>query len=132
MFPITFKESTPRQKDRLFQRPLLNFKPIPSYLIGWDFPLNPAQFGVTVAASLGANNHFMRGIKRLYSSLPQPSGVSVSRGTTGALNLFAAATTQMAIIQYLDGAQVQKILLEAASGGISSNIRMLSSVAQGI
>lgn len=47
---IPFDEiSTPRQIDYLFHyyKPLLEYKPIPSILVGWDFPLNPAQFGDT-------------------------------------------------------------------------------------
>ena len=36
-----------RQTDRLFNyyNPLLAYKNVPSYLVGWDFPMNPAQFG---------------------------------------------------------------------------------------
>jgi len=43
------QESQNRQIDHLFHyyKPLLEYKPIPSYLVGWDFPLNPAQFGIT-------------------------------------------------------------------------------------
>jgi len=39
------QESTARQIDHLFHyyKPELEYKPIPSYLVGWDFPLNPAQ-----------------------------------------------------------------------------------------
>jgi len=48
----------PRQIDHLFHyyKPLLAYKPIPSALIGWDFPTNPAQFGVTGSTgAIGAN-----------------------------------------------------------------------------
>ncbi len=39
------QESQNRQVDHLFHyyKPELEFKPIPSMLTGWDFPLNPAQ-----------------------------------------------------------------------------------------
>ena len=43
------QESVPRQIDHLFHyyKPKLEFKPIPSELVGWDFPLNPAQLGAS-------------------------------------------------------------------------------------
>lgn len=45
------QESNARQIDHLFHdyKPLLEFKPIPSMLVGWDFPLNPAQDGSTAS-----------------------------------------------------------------------------------
>ena len=39
------QNSVNRQNDYLFHyyNPLLQYKPIESFLIGWDFPVNPAQ-----------------------------------------------------------------------------------------
>jgi hypothetical protein len=49
--------SVPRQEDYLFHyyKPQLINKPIPSYLVGWDFPLNPPQIvtGKQIAAKTG-------------------------------------------------------------------------------
>lgn len=43
------QDSIERQVDHTFHyyKPQLEFKPIPSLLTGWDFPLNPQQFGIT-------------------------------------------------------------------------------------
>ena len=43
------QESAGRQIDHLFHeaQPQLDYKPIPSLLTGWDFPLNPAQRGTS-------------------------------------------------------------------------------------
>ena len=48
-FPAYVQESVPRQVDHLFHYylPQLSFRQVPSMLTGWDFPLNPMQFGVT-------------------------------------------------------------------------------------
>lgn len=47
---VAYLQETPeREIDHLFHyfQPRINFKPIPSLLTGWDFPLNPKQFGIT-------------------------------------------------------------------------------------
>ena len=43
------QETPEREVDHLFHyfQPAINFKPIPSLLVGWDFAVNPKQFGVT-------------------------------------------------------------------------------------
>lgn len=43
------QQTTEREADHLFNywQPQLNYKPIPSLLTAWDFPLNPRQFGDT-------------------------------------------------------------------------------------
>jgi len=61
--PLFQEQTNERTIDQLFSyylNPLLD-KPIPSYLVGWDFPLNPAQFnGSSVAAvNTGANGSFL-------------------------------------------------------------------------
>ena len=102
---ITTFDQTPinRQVDQMFnyyQQPL-NFKPIPSYLSGWDFGLNPTQpLGPTISAmATGANtsNYFY---DQTIVFQTANSGVSASCGKGGAV-FTAAATTQLALIQYL-------------------------------
>lgn len=47
---VSYIQETPeREIDHLFHyfQPKINFKPINSLLVGWDFALNPQQFGVT-------------------------------------------------------------------------------------
>lgn len=107
------QETVERNIDHTFHyyKPQLEAKQIPSYLVGWDFPLNPAQFhGDTVAASaIGANkSKYVWDQTIIFQSAD--SGVGVSRGTSGELLLTAAATTKMAIVQYLPQAIARKIL----------------------
>jgi hypothetical protein len=47
--PSFTQDSINRQIDHLFHvyKDTIFFKPIPSLLTAWDFPLNPAQFGIT-------------------------------------------------------------------------------------
>lgn len=120
------QQGTPQQQSFLYwyDRPGLIYKPIKSYLTGWDFPLNPAQFGSTVAASaIGANkSQYVWDQTILFQSAD--SGVSVARASgNNALQLTAAVDTQLAIIQYLDEAQARKIL----NGPMSANISAIAS-----
>ncbi len=103
---LTGFDQTPvnRQIDQMFNyyKALLDFKPIPSYLVGWDFPLNPAQFGSTIttfASGVNKSNYFWDQTIIFQSA---NSGVSAARGTDGSLVLTAAATTKLALIQYLE------------------------------
>ncbi len=110
-----------RQIDQSFNyyNPLLQYKPIPSYLVGWDFPLNPAQpLGASIAAQTIATNssYYAWDQTILYQSAN--TAITVSRGSNGELVLTAAATTQMAVIQYLTGQQVNEIL----NGRLSVNV----------
>lgn len=103
-----------RQEDFLshYYKPLLAYKPIPSYLVGWDFPLNPSQFyanGVRAAQAIGANKSEYKWDQTLVFQSTD-SGVGTQRGAMGELQLTAALTTQMAVIQYLDATQARKLL----------------------
>lgn len=125
------QESTPRQIDHLFHyyKPQLAYKPIPSHLVGWDFPLNPAQFctganRAVAATAIGANkSKYVWDQTLIFQSAD--SGIDVTSGTANELLLTAAATTQMAIIQYLDATQARKIL----NAPICVNVSARASVA---
>lgn len=128
------QESVDRQVDHLFHyyKPQLDFKPIPSYLVGWDFPLNPAQpLGDSVGPlAVGANKSFYSWDQTIIFQSAN-SGVTVSRAaSTGVLHLAAAATTQMSMIQYLSGAEAHNILNQMVLNGVSCNIVLSSTVAQ--
>lgn len=125
------QEAVNRQLDHLFHyyNPLLQYKPIPSFLVGWDFPLNPAQFlGDTVAASaIGANkSKYVWDQTIIFQSAD--SGVGITRASSGAMVTTAAAATQLAVIQYLDQTQARKIL----NSPLSVNVSAFSSDATGI
>jgi hypothetical protein len=103
-----------------FYQPQLNYKPLNSYLVGWDFPKNPGQLGYTFAASgapSGTNlSAYTWDQTILFQSASKEAGVT--RGTSGEYVITASAATQVALIQYLDQAEAQEIL----SGNVSVNI----------
>lgn len=110
-----------RQKDRLFnfyQSPL-EAKRIPSWLVGWDFPMNPAQWGSTFsAAATGANtSNYVWDQTIVFQSVD--SGFSVARTATGSLELTIAQNdTQVAFVQYLEQEKARELL----NGRLSVNL----------
>lgn len=128
--------STPQLNSQLFSywQPYLNYKPTKSYLVGWDFPTNPAQ-SMTIGASpaaisnpitFGGNN--LSGYVWDQTILFQgtDASIDVSRSsTTNGLSLTmdaAATTTTSAIIQYLPA----NIAREMLSQYLSVKIQALS------
>lgn len=107
------QEPVNRQKDHLFHyyQPQLNYKPIPSHLVAWDFPLNPAQISGEVVGVFNTGNNssnYLWDQTVLFQSVD--NGVSTQRSAAGGLELTAALGGQMAIIQYLPQAEARKIL----------------------
>lgn len=102
------------QKSDLFYywQPKLEAKPIPSYLIGWDFPMNPAQFAGTAVGPIatGNNGSFYAWDQTIvFQSID--SAITVDRAANGAIVLTATgAASQVAIIQYLEQAQARELL----------------------
>jgi hypothetical protein len=97
------EEPVNRQRDQLFHYhyPFLRDKPIKSYLVGWDFPLNPTQpLGPTIGPIATANNssYYWDNTIIFQSAI---NGITVSRAPSGALRVTANATTQFALIQYI-------------------------------
>lgn len=108
---VEFLEQTPeREIDHLFHyfQPQLNFKPIPSMLVGWDFPLNPAQannpnIGVSTTPKYILDQTIAASSSSTYSTAKDP--------ITGALSVVSNAVTQsFYLLQYLDSPQALKIL----------------------
>ncbi len=105
--PAFIQSSTLIQNSHVFGywQPALNFKPIPSLLTGWDFPLNPAQLGLqnitatpayiadqTIAASVGGN--FSSGVD-----------------TSGGFNFTStAANSSFYLLQYLTAPEALKVI----------------------
>jgi hypothetical protein len=120
------QETTPRQIDHLFHyfQPAINYKPIPSYLVGWDFPLNPTQFGETIAP-VAALNYYAWDQTIIFQSVANAFGIT--RPPSGSLNsiqiLSQVANAQFAMIQYLDAAQANEILCNS----LSVNVKAYSS-----
>ncbi len=128
---LTGFDQTPvnRQVDQMFNyyQSQLNYKPTPSYLVGWDFPLNPAQFlGAGTSGSkigpfaTGANKSFYAWDQTIIFQTAN-SGVSFYRDATGALATFAAAATQLALVQYIPAPQAIEMLSRRKCVNISAN-----------
>lgn len=107
--------STPRQIDHLFHyyKPQLEYKPIPSYLTAWDFPLNPGQqLGSSIGLSgLAANKS--RYIADQTISFESVGNVfQYTLTSPGGLTARTATNSQFAIIQYLDQARARELLTQ--------------------
>lgn len=128
-----YEQSTvDRQIDNLFHyyKPQLAYKPIPSYLVGWDFKTNPAQFfGDTVTAqAVGANKSYYAWDQTIIFQSVN-NGFTVARGasglTSGSFQLTCAIGGQPALIQYLDTRQTRELL----AGNLSVELQGLCSAA---
>lgn len=127
------QQSSDRQVDHIYHvdKPLLEYKPIPSYLVGWDFPLNPAQFfGPTFGASATGANSSYYGWDQTILFQSANSGVSWDRGDNGCLKLTSAAVagTQLALIQYLDSVEALKMALTNLSCNVNAKCSAATSM----
>jgi hypothetical protein len=123
------QQTNERELDHLahYYDPQLAYKPIPSYLVGWDFPLNPAQFGSTVGPiTAGFANNSFYALDQTIVFQSTDASVTASQISDGSLRLTAGATTQMAIIQYLPQAQARKILNDFIAVNISAKSQVNS------
>lgn len=114
-----------RQKDYLFHyyNALLQAKQIPSYLVGWDFPLNPVQETGDGAISMGAlgTNTSLYLWDQTIGFQSADDSVSASRADSGALKLTMGATTQPAIIQYIPQDIAREILANRMCVNVAVN-----------
>jgi hypothetical protein len=110
--PDFIEDSINRQIDHTFNyyNNKLQFKPISSYLVGWEFPLNPKQFGASGSlGSIGANKGaYVWDQTILFQSVN--NSVAYSPNTNGDLVITASANTQVALIQYLSAPQIFDML----------------------
>lgn len=114
------EQSTARQVDHLFHyyKPELEYKPIPSMLAGWDFPLNPAQaLGSSVTMNTTAAYIWDQTICKSVVG-----NIAVIRNTvTGGFQATTAnAAEAFYQLQYLSGAQAQEILGKRLAVNISA------------
>jgi len=133
--PSFEQDSINRQIDHAFNyyKDRLAYKPIPSYLVGWDFVLNPAQHGESfVPQAVGANKSYYTWDQTIIFQ-SEDSAITVTReATIGMLELIAAPgkNTKMAVIQYLTSEEAQNVFTQLVSGEISVNVEMSSTVEQ--
>ena len=104
------QESTPQQINGLFNYylPQLSYKPIPSLLTGWDFPLNPAQFGLS--GNVGSDPAYIWD-----QTIAKRGATAIAytrQSITGGLQFTTAGTVpdSFMIMQYLTVPQAQEIL----------------------
>ncbi len=123
-FAVLPEETIERQIDHLFNYygPLLIYKQVPSFLIGWDFPLNPTQFGSSMTPqATGANkSYYIWDQTILFQSATSAFNINRSNNL-GGLIIEEAAPSQAAIIQYLDAEQAEKILSQEVSVNLLAN-----------
>ena len=114
------QDSVERQQSYLFSNylPGILGKPTRSYMIGWDFPLNPAQFGVSGTVTTNNSSQYTWDQTILYSSAN--AGVAYSRAPSGALRLTGAVAGSVAVIQYMTQAQARELLTEPFSIKVSA------------
>ena len=120
-----------RQEDQLFHHynPLLQAKTQDSYLVGWDFPVNPAQLlGSTVSAfATGADTSNYVWDQTICFQTAD-SGVSFSRPNNQSLRITAGSATQFALIQYLDFTLARQILNGRNSVNLSATTSKLAGI----
>ena len=119
-----------RQFDHLFHyyEPRLAYKPISSFLTGWDFPLNPRQFGSYFPGGSANSSYYATDQTIIFQS--QAAGISTSTASNGSLNVNCAISTptQFALIQYLDGSSVNELLANRLAAYISAQTATSSNV----
>ncbi len=137
---IVYDQTTyARQVDQLFHNykyPLI-FKPIPSYLVGWDFPLNPCQaLGLNVAPqATGANTSYYAADQTILFQT-QNSSLTVQFDSVHGMYVSPANATSFSVIQYIEtdtAADIIQYGMSMAIGGyvsavggssITGNLRM--------
>lgn len=132
---IPFQQLTAaRQIDHLFNyyNPLLQYKPISSYLVGWDFPLNPAQFLGSSGGPFATGNNTSNYVwDQTIVFQDTDNGFTFDRGafTSGStgLQISMAPNSSMALIQYLPMPEVRKLFI-GGDGRISVNVCATSSI----
>jgi hypothetical protein len=110
-----------RQVDHMFHyyQPALDFKPIPSLLTGWDFPLNPCQFGSTKTITTTASYIWDQTICK-----SAVGNVSVTKGSTSGAFIATTSNPNEAIymLQYLSGSEALETTLSNLSVNIAADV----------
>lgn len=120
-----------RQKDQLFHNylPQIELLAMPNLLEGWDFRVNPAQWG-SAQSMAAVRSQYLWDQTIGYQELD--NSISVGRAAPRALDVSIASTTKWALIQYIEGSKLRQLLqsnfstlltaLTDISGGVSGTI----------
>lgn len=113
-----------RQIDHLFNyyNAQLQYKPIPSYLVGWDFGLNPGQLGKTFPpTAIGANNKSKYAWDQTIIFQATDNRIDINSHPTGGYQVTAlGGASQFAMIQYLTIEDALTILNEKISAMVTA------------
>ncbi len=126
------QESVERGVDHTFHYyfPGLKYKSIPSYLVGWDFPLNPCQALGTSLVTGAGTCQYIADQTILYQAVL--SNFTVSQNFNG-INLTATAASTCALIQYIEAPIAVELLQQrlssvvqglTGSGSLSGTVNM--------
>jgi len=113
-----------------YYEPLLAYKPITNYLIGWDFKNNPDQAGA-ISGTSGLGDNLSRYIADQTISFESVGNVMTFTLSNGGLGFTTTSATQFAIIQYLPTSLAYELLEPASenslavqlSGGSNSSLQ---------
>ena len=123
------QEPVNRQIDHLFHyyNSQLQFKPIKSYLVGWDFPLNPVQFqtsgtlnGGAITGSINRTNYAWDQTL-IYAATASGVTYGVTPNTNGLRVTANAGGTQFALVQYLDQVTARALFANDLSVNVSAS-----------
>jgi hypothetical protein len=129
-------QSVPQQTNTTFwhYKPLLEYKPIPSYTLGWDWPMNPCQeLGTTVAAAstLPGLSRYVADETIIFQNVDNSLGFSFNSAGMG---VNPSADSSFAIIKYFEASEAANILSTPlsvqlkAGGAIASTDDVIANV----
>src|ERR1700744_367731 len=108
---VAYEQQTVNRQESLlfgYYNPLIQQVPVPSILQGWDFKVNPAQFGADVSMGAVASQYLW---DQLIGWQSVNSLLRAYRGVPRQLALeHEAISGQIAIIQYISGPQLRTLL----------------------
>lgn len=118
---LTYESQSSNREQALmgdYYIPRLEQKPIPSLLVGWDFPLNPAQFGgptntVTTTAGYVWD-------QTIACSLVGNVALTRASATQGAQFVPVGNNEAFYILQYMSGRTARKIIGQRLSANINA------------
>lgn len=122
------QQSTPQQTNAQFwyYKPQLEYKPIPSYTLGWNWPINPCQeLGTTVAVASNTPGFSRYVADETIAFQSVDSSFSAAFGSTGMV-VTNAIDSSFAIIKYFEGNLARQILstplsVQLKAGGASAS-----------
>jgi len=118
------QETIQRQIDQTFHyyKPQLEYKPISSYTLGWDFAFNPCQaLGFSVGTQNTGDNGSAYIADQTIVFQTDNETISATFNDTGMI-LATAADTSFSIIQYLDNTTAVNILNQEVSMMVRAGI----------